>query len=348
MSNIFTDTLQGKSTERPPVWFMRQAGRVLPRYMKMREKHSFQQLMSDPELAAEVTLMPVDDLGVDAAILFSDILVIPQALGLKVAFPDSGPVFENPFCKLGTIPGLHFDPTRLQYIYDAIDCINAREKNYTPLIGFCGGPLTTYLFMAQGTSSNHQFNDAISLYYNKHEDVKRILAQVTDACIEYAIKQCEHGIAAFQIFETYGGLLPSQVYLQDVYPHVKRIITAVKSQGVPVIYFPKGLGAGLSHIADSGADFVSIDWQVSLPDARGLLPQPIGLQGNLDPRLLAIDNRETLDAAIDNIISFWEKDRRLIVNLGHGITPQCTFENTKYAVDRIKNIPRKKSGLAKD
>lgn len=337
METVFTDTLQGKPTSRPPVWMMRQAGRVLPNYMKLREKYSFQQLMTDPQLAAEVTLMPVRDLGVDAAILFSDILVIPQALGLEVTFPDSGPVFTNPFCKQGVIHKLHFTPSKLNYIYDAIDCINSKKESGFPLIGFCGGPLTTYLFMAQGTSANHLFNDAVTLYYNQRAKVREVLAQITDASIEYALKQCEHGIAAFQVFETYGGLLPSEVYLQDVYPQVKRLIAAVKSAGVPVIYFPKGLASGLSHINDCGSDFMSIDWQLSLADARRMIAPSIGLQGNLDPRLLACTEVSELDKAIDEILDFWKTDRRLIFNLGHGISPQCSFNNTLHAVQRVKS-----------
>jgi uroporphyrinogen decarboxylase len=336
MGSIFIDTLQGKETSRPPVWMMRQAGRVLPNYQKLRETYSFQQLMTIPELAAEVTLMPVTDLGVDAAILFSDILVIPQALGLEVAFPDSGPVFSNPFCKQGNIPALNFDPQRLSYVYDAIDCINARKESGFPLIGFCGGPLTTYLFMAQGTSANHLFNEAIMMFYNNSAQVLKVLEQITDASIEYATQQCQHGVAAFQIFETYAGLLPTDVYLSVVYPFVEKLLRALEKTGVPVIFFPRGLGTGLAHLSGCSASFISIDWQVSLADARKLLGNQTGLQGNLDPRLLATSNRAMLDSAIDTIIDFWKTDKKLIFNLGHGITPHCTLENTRHAIDRAK------------
>ena len=335
--SIFIDILQGKETSRPPVWFMRQAGRISPDYRKLREQFSFQELMQNPELCAEVTLMPVRDFGVDAAILFSDILVIPQALGLEVNFPDSGPVFRNTLCESPDVT-LQYRPEKLDYIYAAIEEINKRKQKDFPLIGFCGGPLTTFLFMAQGSSKNHQFTDAITFYYNNRKRVLDMLEQITDASIDYAVKQCEHGVAAFQIFETYGGLLPTEVYLKDVYPQVKRLIAAVKAKGVPVIYFPKGLGTGLSHINDCGVDFVSIDWQVSLQDARKMLDKNIGLQGNFDPRLLSVNNKEIIAEAIKPYKDFFKENKKFIFNLGHGLTPDNTFENAKFAIDLIKNF----------
>ena len=336
--SIFLDTLQGKETSRPPVWFMRQAGRISPTYRKLRETYSFQQLMSDVKLAAEVTLMPVADFGVDAAILFSDILVIPQALGLDVEFPDSSPIFKNALCKQTTKANLSYEPSKLNYIYEVIDEINRRKQPGFPLIGFCGGPFTTYLFMAQGTSSNHQFAEAMTYYYNNRKECIALLEQITDASIDYAVKQCEHGISAFQIFETYGGLLPTEVYLKDVYPQVKRLIAAVKAKGVPVIYFPKGLGTGIAHINDCGADFVSIDWQVSLTDARKMIDKNIGLQGNFDPRLLSVNDTSIIAEALVPYKKFAQENKKFIFNLGHGLTPDNKFENAKFAIDTIKNI----------
>jgi len=335
--SIFLDTLQGKETSRPPVWFMRQAGRISPTYRKLRETYSFQELMSDPKLAAEVTLMPVADFGVDAAILFSDILVIPQALGLEVDFPDSGPVFKNALCKQTTKAHLQYNPSKLDYIYAAIDEINRKKTAGFPLIGFCGGPFTTYLFMAQGTSSNHQFSDSMTYYYNNRKEVIALLEQITDASIDYAVKQCEHGISAFQIFETYGGLLPTEVYLKDVYPQVKRLIAAVKAKGVPVIYFPKGLGTGLAHINDCDADFVSIDWQVSLTDARKMIDKSIGLQGNFDPRLLSVNDTSIIAEALVPYKKFAQENKKFIFNLGHGLTPDNKFECAKFTIDTVKS-----------
>lgn len=336
--SIFTQTLQGKTTSRPPVWFMRQAGRVLPSYMKLRETYNFQQLMSDPSLAAQVTLLPVHDLGVDAAILFSDILVVPQALGLQVDFPDRGPVFANPLCGQPSIPRLQFDPARLQYIYDAIDQVNRTKPQGFPLIGFCGGPLTTFLFMAQGTSANHQFSDAIRLYYNHRKTVLKLIEQIADASIEYAVNQARHGIAAFQVFETYAHLLPVDVYIHDILPQVKRLIAAVKEQGVPVIYFPKGLGTGLRYVNDCGADFVSIDWQVPLADARAMIAPSMGLQGNLDPRLLSVSDTSIIEQELQKYKAYWQSEKKFIFNLGHGITPDNTFANTKFVVDWVKGL----------
>ncbi|HLP03915.1 MAG TPA: uroporphyrinogen decarboxylase family protein, partial [Paludibacter sp.] len=167
MSNsIFTDTLKGIKRERPPVWFMRQAGRVLPSYLKMREKYSFREMMQNPELAAEVTLLPVNDLGVDAAILFSDILVIPEALGMNLEFTEKGPAFDSPLLNAANPhTELEADETRLEHIYKALDIVQKEKPQDVGLIGFCGAPFTTFCYMVEGNSANHNFSNAITLFY---------------------------------------------------------------------------------------------------------------------------------------------------------------------------------------
>lgn len=335
-NSIFLDTIQGKKTGRPPVWFMRQAGRVLPNYLKLRENHTFSELMHSPQLAAEVTLMPVYDLGVDAAILFSDILVIPAALGMGLNFTDSGPKFDLALREMADPASqLAPDPSRLNYIYDAIDEIIRTKPEGIPLIGFCGAPFTTLCYMVQGLSSNHTFPDAVSLLYKDRKMTHRLLAAITELSVEYARNQVRHGVSAFQIFETHAGLIPSDLYQEVMMPYVRQIARAVREEGCPVIFLPKGLGYGIRHIQPEDADFLSIDWQIPIREARELVHPEIGLQGNLDPRLLFSD-QQSIEETLEKYIDFGSTEQNWIFNLGHGFIPGIPFENAKFVVDWVK------------
>jgi uroporphyrinogen decarboxylase len=334
MSNsLFLDTIQGKSTNRPPVWFMRQAGRVLPNYLKLREKHTFSELMHAPQLAAEVTLMPVHDLGVDAAILFSDILVIPAALGMNLNFTDSGPKFDVALKELAD-PSALLKP-KLTYIYDAIDEIIRTKPADIPLIGFCGAPFTTLCYMVQGLSSNHTFPDAVNLLYRDRKMTHKLLSAITELSLEYARNQVRHGVSAFQIFETHAGLIPSDIYQEVMMPYVRQIAKAVREEGCPVIFLPKGLGYGIKNIQPEDADFLSIDWQLPLEEARMLVHPELGLQGNLDPRLL-FAGKDVILETLEKYIDFGTREQKWIFNLGHGFVPGIPFENAKLVVDWIK------------
>lgn len=334
--SLFLDTIHGKHTSRPPVWFMRQAGRVLPNYLKLREKHTFTELMHSPQLAAEVTLMPVYDLGVDAAILFSDILVIPAALGMNLNFTDSGPKFDIALKELAD-PSAHLKPdaSKLTYIYDAIDEIIRTKPTDIPLIGFCGAPFTTLCYMVQGLSSNHTFPDAVGLLYKERKMTHKLLAAITELSIEYARNQVRHGVSAFQIFETHAGLIPSDIYREVMLPYVRQIAQAVRKESCPVIFLPKGLGYGIKHIQPEDADFLSIDWQLPIEEARQLVHPEIGLQGNLDPRLLFADKHSILKT-LEKYVDFGAREQKWIFNLGHGFVPGIPFENAKLVVDWIK------------
>ncbi len=336
-NSIFSDTLKGKKTSRPPVWFMRQAGRVLPSYLEMRSKHSFWQLMSDPVLAAKVTLLPVHDLGVDAAILFSDILVVPYAMGMGLDFTDSGPKFDNPLKNYKNPSAkLHPDPERLQFIYKAIDEIVITRPENTPLIGFAGAPLTVLCFMLEGLSSKSGFPDAISFIYSNKTETENLIETITDLTIEYATQQINHGISTFQLFETHGGIIPFDFYKSMFFPAIKKISKAVRGRGIPFIYFPKDIGTGLSYITPDLCDFVSIDWQTPITEARKLVHQDVGLQGNLDPRLLFTD-KEIIGEELLKYLEFGKNELKWIFNLGHGFMPGSSFENAKYIVDWVKS-----------
>ena len=328
--------MNGVKTERPPVWFMRQAGRVLPSYLKLREQHSFSELMQSPQLAAKVTLLPVYDLGVDAAILFSDILVIPSALGMKLEFTDSGPRFEKALKDLNDpVSQLNPDASKLEYIYKAIDEVQRTKPSDTPLIGFCGAPFTTLCYMVQGLSSNHTFPEAVSLLYKNKALAHKLLNLITELSIEYAQNQVKHGVSAFQIFETHAGLIPSDLYFEMIMPYVRKISAAVIQTGCPVIFLPKGLGTGISHIKPEDANFLSIDWQTPIEEARKLVHPEIGIQGNLDPRLLLADKATILET-LEKFVSFGSKNQNWIFNLGHGFIPGIPFENARLVVDWVK------------
>ena len=336
-NSVFLETLKGNKTSRPPVWFMRQAGRVLPSYNKLKENYTFSQLMEDEKLAAEVTLMPVHDLGVDAAILFSDILVVPETLGMELEFTDKGPIFTRPLSQFEN-PTQHLkaDFSKLSHVYRAIDKIIETRPDNTPLIGFCGGPLTVFGFMFRGEVRDTTFLDAIKYFYNNKKNSLKILDALTEVSIEYAKTQAAHGIEAFQLFETYGGLLPESIYKQDILPRAKKILNAVRDLGVPTIYFPKDLGAGISNVNKDVADFVGVDWQTPIETARALVPKEVGLQGNLDPRIL-FASQDVIAQELEKYLSFGQNNQDWIFNLGHGVMPGIPVENVKFAIDWIKS-----------
>jgi uroporphyrinogen decarboxylase len=334
--SIFLETLKGKKTDRPPVWFMRQAGRVLPTYLELRKQHSFNELMHSPKLAAEVTLLPVYDLGVDAAILFSDILVIPVALGMHLEFTDSGPKFDKALKEIKNPVGyLLPDASKLEYVYKAIDVIQKTKPANTPLIGFCGAPFTTFCYMVEGMSSNHNFPDAVALLYKDKVLANKLLSLITELSIEYALNQVKHGVSAFQIFETHAGLIPSELYFEMIMPYVRKISSAVMQAGCPVIFLPKGLGTGISHIKPEDTNFLSIDWQTPIEEARQMVHPDIGIQGNLDPRLLLADKAAILER-LDKYVEFGSKNQNWIFNLGHGFIAGIPFDNARLVVDWIK------------
>jgi uroporphyrinogen decarboxylase len=315
---------------------MRQAGRVLPSYMKIKENYTFWQMMQNPEIAAKVTLLPVDDLGVDAGILFSDILVIPHALGMGLEFNDSGPLFDQPLAyRENPLAGLNPDPSKLNYIYEVIDEIIRTKREDIPLIGFCGAPLTVLLFMLQGLGRKGDFPEAIKFIYENKETTKKLIEVVTDLSVIYAQEQANHGIEVFQLFDTHAGLIPADLYHELFMPATKRIAAAVREKNIPFIFFPKGLGTGIAQITPEDCDYLSIDWQTPLDLARKLVDPNIGLQGNVDPRLLYASQPE-IEKALKPYIEFGSKNQNWIFNLGHGFMPGILFENAKFLADWVK------------
>jgi uroporphyrinogen decarboxylase len=337
MQSILLDTINGIKGERPPVWFMRQAGRVLPNYNKLKEKYSFREMMADPVIAADVTLMPVTDLGVDAAILFSDILVIPSAMGMALKWTDGGPVFPTPLSQYEK-PADHLSaqPDDLNYIYDVIDETLRKREGSIPLIGFSGAPLTTLAYMLQGISSNQNFPAAVKFMFQNKVETLRLIDAVVELTIVYAKNQIAHGVEVFQLFETHAGLIPTEMYREMFLPAVRKISKAVRDTGTPFIYFPKGFGTGLKYVTPDLCDFVSVDWQMPLNHARELVHPDVGLQGNLDPRLLYA-RPAMIKNELEKLKAFFRDNDKWILNLGHGFLPDTPYDNAKFVVDWVKN-----------
>ena len=337
MNSIFLNTLKGKPAERPPVWYMRQAGRVLPSYLKLKEKHTFWEMMRNPKLAAEVTLLPVHDLEVDAAILFSDILVIPYAMGMGLDFTDQGPVFDHPIKTMDDpMKNFHPDEQKLEYIYHVIDEILRIRPENNPLIGFCGAPLTVLSFMIQGLGSRSDFTDAVKWMFTHPDTLKKLIDAVTEMTLVYVEKQIEHGIDAFQLFETNAGLIPNEMYQAFFMPSVKKIATAVRDKDIPFIFFPKGIGNEIQNINYDVCDFLSVDWLTSLDQARKLVDSKVGLQGNLDPRIL-FSTKNIIEKELNKFLVYGRQHKDWVFNLGHGFMPETPFENARFVTEWIKD-----------
>ncbi len=342
-NSILLETLAGEKTERPPFWFMRQAGRVLPSYMKLKEKYSFWEMMQNPELGAQVTLLPVDDLGVDAAILFSDILVIPYAMGMGLDFTDRGPEFEVPLSeRKDPLSSLNPTPEKLNYIYEVIKKIVEKKPANIPLIGFCGAPLTVLCYMLEGIGRSKDFPITLKYIYQNKETIKKLVEAITDLSVIYAKGQITNGIQVFQLFETHAGLIPFDLYKELFFPAIKKIASAVREEGIPFIYFPKDLGSGIQYVTPDMCDYLSIDWQTPIETARRMVDENIGLQGNIDPRLLYAD-QTTIEKSLNKYIDFGSKNQNWIINLGHGFLPDIPYENAKFLADWIKQADWKRS-----
>ncbi|MCR5077729.1 MAG: uroporphyrinogen decarboxylase [Prevotella sp.] len=337
ISSLLTNTLHGIYGDRPAVWMMRQAGRVLPRYRELSAQHGFARLMTDARLAAEVTWLPVEDLGVDAAILFSDILIVPEAMGVQVEWTAKGPSLANPLCQYDApVRHVHIDTSLFDRSYQAIDAVLQQHgRENVPLIGFCGGPLTCLCYMLQGTGGSAGFSDAVSYIYRHRQASGLLLDALTEVTVEYVRGQAAHGIDAFQLFESFAGVVPEELYWEMFLPSVRRILNAVREQGVPAIFFPKGIGTGIRMMTHEVTDFLSVDWQTSLAYAREVVDPAVGLQGNMDPRLLYAAP-EVIRRKLDSYVSYFREHPDWIFNLGHGLMKDIPFEQTKMVVDWVR------------
>lgn len=338
--HLILRALKGETVERPPVWMMRQAGRYLPEYMELRSKYDFFTRVQTPELACAITLQPVDIVGVDAAILFSDILVVPQAMGMEVQLVEQkGPYLPETIKNLSDINKLIVAEAsdKLNYVYDAIRLIKKELNNKVPLIGFAGAPFTLLCYMVEGKGSK-TFDKAKQFCFAQPELAHTLLNHITDVTIEYLRKQIAAGADLVQVFDSWSGLLAPADFKIFAQPYLERIARELKD-AAPVILFPKGSWYALEELSKSGASGLGIDWCVSPETARRLTGNAITLQGNFDPAKLLLPIPQLQHEVTAMIDAFGTQ--RYIANLGHGITPEIPVDHAKAFVDAVKNYKKK-------
>lgn len=334
-NDLLIRTLKGKNVERPPVWMMRQAGRYLPQYRILRDKYGFFERCQTPALAAEITLQPVDIIGVDAAILFSDILVVPQAMGMNVQLIENkGPFLPDPIrseedLKKISIPDVY---DRLNYVFEAIHLIKRELNERVPLIGFAGAPWTILCYMVQGQGSK-TFDTAKEFCFTNPMVAHRLLQIITDTTIAYLRAQVKAGADVIQVFDSWGGLLAPRDFEEFSLRYSRQIIHALKDE-VPTILFAKGAWYALKEMAGTGANALGIDWCIEPATARKMIGPDIILQGNLDPaKLLSPINMIQKD--VNRMISEFGT-KNYIANLGHGILPNVPIDHARAFVDTVK------------
>lgn len=344
MSKIFVDACLGRETPYTPVWMMRQAGRYLPEYMAVRaEAGNFLNLCHDPEKACEVTLQPVDIVGVDAAILFSDILVVPNEMGMHLDFiKGEGPKFDKPVKTredLDALIGGKEAADKLTYVYDAIALIRERLADEKALIGFTGAPwtLATYMIEGQGTKT---YNICKKMMYTDPELLHSILAKVTEVVKYYMEKQIEAGIDVVQIFDSWAAAIEPSKYDEFSWKYMVEIADYLKSKypHIPIIMFPKGIPAFLDQVYGN-FDVFGVDWSTPMALAKEKLGERYVLQGNMEPCRLYSQQatRECVESLAETM-----KEGRHIFNLGHGILPDVPVENAKYFVKLCQEVSKRK------
>jgi len=334
-NDLLLRTLRGEIVERPPVWMMRQAGRYLPQYMALREKYGFFERCQTPELACEITIQPVDIIGVDAAILFSDILVVPQAMGMEVQLIESkGPILPEPVQSKKDLSRLRVpdvDET-LGYVFDAVKLIKQELNGRVPLIGFAGAPWTLLCYMVQGKGSK-TFDDAKAFCYTQPETAHQLLQMITDTSIAYLKKQIEAGADVVQVFDSWGGLLSPGDFEEFSLRYIHQIISAVKNI-VPTILFAKGAWHSLESMKVTGTNALGIDWCITPQMARQLAGPDAVLQGNFDPAKLMAPIPVIKKEVRKMLAAFG--GQKHIANLGHGILPNIPVDHAKAFVDTVK------------
>ncbi len=334
-NNLLIKAAKGLEVSRPPIWLMRQAGRVLPEYRATRSKaKNFLDFVKNPELACEVSIQPVDILGVDAAIIFSDILVIPEAMGLPYQMIEAkGPWFENTIKTKFDIDALKIaDATDLNYVIKAIELTKKELNNRVPLIGFAGAPFTIFAYMIEGSGSK-TFSKAKQFLYTQPELSHQLLDKITQSTIHYLKAQVEAGADLIQIFDSWAGVLTEQMFYEFSLNYISKICNAISSL-VPVTIFAKDAHYAIEGISKTSCSVIGLDWTINPTIAR---QQGINktLQGNVDPCLLYADEKKIISETQVMLNAFGKQ--KYICNLGHGLYPDIDKEKVKFFVDFVKN-----------
>ena len=334
-NDLLLRTLKGEEVERPPVWMMRQAGRYLPQYMELRKKYTFFERVETPELACEITLQPIDELEPDAAIIFSDILTVPQALGIEVDLVENkGPVLENPIRSVDDAFAILAEdiPGKLSHVMEAITLTRHELNGRVPLIGFAGAPWTLFCYMVQGEGSKN-FARAKAFMYQHPDAARHVMRELTRATIDYLKAQIAAGAQLVQLFDSWAGLLGPEDFNEWAMPYLMEICEAVDE--VPLILFAKGSWYALERLSfKSSAAALGLDWTVTPEYAREVTRGEMVLQGNFDPSKLMMPTDEITRQARRMIDRFGP--RKYIANLGHGILPAIPVDHARAFIDTVK------------
>jgi len=338
-NDLFLRALKGETVERPPVWMMRQAGRYLPEFRALRDKYDFFTRCKTPELAAEITVQPIRIVKPDAAILFSDILVVPQAMGIDVELKDNlGPIIPNPIRSAADVAKVYNPDIQesLGYVMDAIKLTKEMLNNEVPLIGFAGSPWTIFCYAVEGKGSK-SFDTAKGFCFSQPEAAHALLQKITDTTIAYLIEKVKTGVNAVQIFDSWGGMLSPVDYQEFSWKYINQIVEALAPH-TEVIVFGKGCWFALNEMSKSKASALGVDWTCSPQNARYLTGGNITLQGNFDPSRL-LSPIPTIKKMVHEMIDAFGKDK-YIVNLGHGILPNIPVDHAKAFIEAVKEYQK--------
>jgi uroporphyrinogen decarboxylase len=339
MNSRFLDACRGLPVDRTPVWLMRQAGRYLPEYRRVRAGCTFLELCKTPELAVEVTLQPVEILGVDAAILFSDILIPLEPMGMGIDFVP-GPVFDSPIRTMDDVERLRIPEMEeaVPFVLETIRLLRRELEGKVPLIGFGGAPFTLACYMVEGKGSK-DFSAVKRMMYSAPRVFAALMEKLSTMLVAYLKAQITAGAQAIQLFDTWGGILSPSDYERYALPCTQRVISSLGRE-VPVIHFVKGAGAMLELVKKGGGDVLGLDWHVSLGAARDLLGAETAVQGNLDPTVL-YGPRSLIESEVKRILDENNGRPGHIFNLGHGILPDVPPENAVHMVECVHRLSAK-------
>jgi len=337
--SIFLKNLRGEACDRTPIWVMRQAGRYLPEYQKVRQKYSFNELCRTPEAACEVTMQPIRRFGFDAAIMFSDILTPLEPMGAAFDFSQGGPRLEEPVRTEAKINALHtYDPDEgTDFVAAAIKLMKQELGDTTPLIGFAGSPFTLATYLIEGGGSK-DFANLKAMLYSRPELLDTLMAKLTDQTLAYLRMQAAAGVDAIQLFDTWGGILHPVDYARVVLPCVKRIMDGLADTGVPRIYFLKGSAPYLDLVTTLDVEALGMDWTMDMAKSIPLM-KDYAVQGNLDPQALFGTHEQIRRRALE-ICEAGKGAPGHIFNLGHGITPPTPIDAVEVLVETVQGFRR--------
>jgi uroporphyrinogen decarboxylase len=338
MSHLLLQAARREPIARPPVWIMRQAGRYMPEFRALRAKYDFLTVCRTPELATEVTMQPIGPIGVDAAIIFSDILIPLTPMGMDVYFDDKGPHLSNPIRDVIAADRIRVPVAAetVPFLGEALRMVKKELNGKLPLIGFAGAPWTLGAYMIEGGGSKN-YSHIKRFMYNEPEAFHRLMDKLADTLIDYLRFQVESGADLLQIFESWGGVLSPDDFRTFAMPYTRKIIAGVKDTGVPITLYMNGAGQVLEDLAASGADVVGVDWRVDLGEAFDRIGDRVAIQGNMDPCKLYAPI-PTIEAEVRRLAAQVAGRPGHIFNLGHGILPDVQVEHAQAFVRAVKAL----------